>query len=253
MTDRRRSTVIVQLGRLVLAGGLAGALAGFLWGGVGGRIAMRIVFLTSNSPVDGLQSDDGFEIGRLSTETFFLVTATTFIGAFLGPIAALLRKAMRNRTAVAASAFAVASGALVGSVIVHSDGIDFRLLDPLPLTVGLFVLIPAAAGATGVMLVDWFMRPVGWITRIPGPLAVVLAVLGAIPIVFITESVVRNLMSLIVVATCGLLGWGIAAIASPDADGPRIGRAAHWAVWVLLISGTALGIVGLAQDIAALR
>ena len=72
-------------------GGVAGAVAGFVWGGVGGRIAMRIVFLTSNDSVRGLTSDDGFEIGRISGNTIFLLFFTTILGAIAGFLYGLLR------------------------------------------------------------------------------------------------------------------------------------------------------------------
>ena len=78
-------------GRTLLAGMIAGAIAGFLWGGIGGRIAMRIVFLTSNGSVAGLESDDGFTIGVFSSAAVFLVAATTVLGAGLGAMVAVLR------------------------------------------------------------------------------------------------------------------------------------------------------------------
>ena len=40
----------------------------------------------------------------------------------------------------------------------HTDGVDFRLLDPLWLTVGLFVLIPALWGATVVVVTERLLR-----------------------------------------------------------------------------------------------
>ena len=52
--------------RLVSATVIIGAAAGALIGGVGGRIAMRVLMLTSDDTVRGLQSDDDFEIGRFT-------------------------------------------------------------------------------------------------------------------------------------------------------------------------------------------
>ena len=57
-----------------IAGG-AEAVAGLVWGGIGGRIAMRVVFLSSNDGVRGLTSDDGFEIGTISSATMFLLVS----------------------------------------------------------------------------------------------------------------------------------------------------------------------------------
>jgi hypothetical protein len=41
---------------------------------------------------------------------------------------------------------------------VHTDGVDFRVLDPLWLTVGLFVLIPGLWGATVVLGTERLLR-----------------------------------------------------------------------------------------------
>jgi hypothetical protein len=54
----------------------AGALTGALIGGVGGRLAMLILRLTSDPSLHGLETDDGFTIGIVSTSTLFLVGLT---------------------------------------------------------------------------------------------------------------------------------------------------------------------------------
>jgi hypothetical protein len=41
---------------------------------------------------------------------------------------------------------------------VNPDGVDFRVLDPLWLTVGLFVLIPGLWGATVVVVTERLIR-----------------------------------------------------------------------------------------------
>ena len=57
--------------------------AGFLVGGVGGRLAMFILRLTSDDSVRGIESDDGFTIGQISAQSFFLIAATTLLGTLL--------------------------------------------------------------------------------------------------------------------------------------------------------------------------
>ena len=52
----------------------------------------------------------------------------------------------------------LATASFVGASIVHPDGVDFRLLDPLWLTVGLFVLIPGLWGATVVVVTERLLR-----------------------------------------------------------------------------------------------
>ena len=140
-------------------GSIAGAAAGFIWGGVGGRIAMRIVFLTSDDRVRGVISDDGFEIGRISAETIFLLIFATAIGVVMGAIFGGIRALVGVPTRVLAPAIGIAAAAGGGSLLVNADGIDFRILEPLWLTVGLFVFIPGAWGITVVYLSDWLLTP----------------------------------------------------------------------------------------------
>lgn len=146
---------VVSGGLLSLGvGALSGAVAGFLWGGIGGRVAMRILFLTSDPSVRGLTSDDGFTIGQISAASIFLIGAMTILGAMLGAGYGLVRMLLRNPTWLNATGVAVALGAGAGSVIVSPDGIDFRVLEPLWLAVGLFVALPAAWAFTVTVLTE---------------------------------------------------------------------------------------------------
>jgi len=138
----------------LVTGVVAGGLAGFVWGGVGGRIAMRVIFLTSDESVRGFTSDDGFEIGRMSFDSVFLVIALTFVGAFLGGGYGVLRMFLKGPLWAMCGAMAVMVGAAGGAVVVNSDGIDFRLLEPLWLAVIMFVALPALWGATVPLVTD---------------------------------------------------------------------------------------------------
>ena len=135
-------------------GSTAGSIAGFMWGGVGGRIAMRILTLTSDDRLRGAISDDGFEIGRISAGTVFLLVLSTILGGIAGAIYGAVRAVVSAPNRVLAPAVGIAAAAIGGSFIVHADGIDFRVLEPLWLTVGLFVLIPGLWGLTIVPLSD---------------------------------------------------------------------------------------------------
>lgn len=140
-------------------GALSGSIAGLVWGGIGGRIAMRIVFLTSDDRVRGVTSDDGFEIGVISPATVFLMIFTMILGTIAGVLYGLVRMVTAGPTWAVAIATAIATAAAGGAAIVHPDGVDFRLLEPLWLTVGLFVLISGAWGASVVLLCEWLLRP----------------------------------------------------------------------------------------------
>jgi hypothetical protein len=138
--------------------GAAGATAGLVWGGIGGRIAMRVVFLTSDERVRGLESDDGFEIGPISGATMFLLIVTTIVGGFAGFGVGIIRTVTSGPTWAVAIGTSLATATFVGAIIVNPDGVDFRILDPLWLTVGLFVLIPGLWGATVVVVTERLLR-----------------------------------------------------------------------------------------------
>ena len=136
----------------------AGALAGLVWGGIGGRIAMRVVFLTSNDHVRGLTSDDGFKIGTVSSAAMLLLVFTVILGGMAGFGVGIIRMVTSGPTWAVAIGVSVAAAAFAGAGIVHTDGVDFRLLEPLWLTVGLFVLIPGLWGATVVVATERLLR-----------------------------------------------------------------------------------------------
>ncbi|MGE4032393.1 MAG: hypothetical protein AB7I08_19420 [Thermoleophilia bacterium] len=138
---------------------LAGVIAGLAVGGIGGRVAMRVLVLTTDDRLDGITSDDGFAIDRFSVDTLNLVLACGLGGALAGGAYGLLRMALRGGRWVVAAGVAVAVGASAGAAIVNVDGIDFILLEPLWLTVALFVALPAAWGSSVVLLTEWLLRP----------------------------------------------------------------------------------------------
>lgn len=142
----------------VLLGTAAGAVAGFLVGGIGGRLAMLLLRLTSGDVMLGVTSDDGFEIGVVSAQTFNLVLAMTVLGSLNGLLYAVLRTAIPRRLRLP---LWVGFAALVGgSVFVHEDGIDFTLISPVLLAIALFVLLPGVAAALVVLLVErWDKQP----------------------------------------------------------------------------------------------
>lgn len=133
----------------------AGIPTGVLVAGAGSRLAMFILRLTSPESVRGVRSDDGFVIGRFSLGGTYNLLA---LGAVVGLIGAAAYRAVSpwligprwfRRCTVAA-----ASGVVVGSILVHADGIDFRLLEPRWLAVGLFVALPALFGVAISCSVD---------------------------------------------------------------------------------------------------
>jgi len=147
----------------VLRGTAAGAIAGFVVGGIGGRLAMLLLRLTSDDIVLGLTSDDGFEIGVISAQTFALLLLTTVLGAVNGLLYAVLRTAIPGRLRLP---LWTGVGALVGgSLFVHDEGVDFTLITPALLAIALFVLLPGVAAALVVLLVERWDREAAWRNR----------------------------------------------------------------------------------------
>jgi len=119
----RESSVI----RLVSATIVIGALAGAVIGGIGGRIAMRVLFVTTGDHVQGLTSDDGFEIGRFTVGG---TLALLFVTALIGVLAALCYLVAHPFVApigvAALPVMAVFYGIIGGALMVHRGGVDFR-------------------------------------------------------------------------------------------------------------------------------
>ncbi len=131
----------------VTLGAAAGGLGGALIGGIGGRVAMFILRLTSNDGVRGIESDDGFIIGRFSFfDTLQLIAVTTVFGAIVGLIVVAGRPFLPKRGMP--FAWAVAGAITGGAILIQQDGVDFTVLEPHWLAVAFFVVIPGlGAGA----------------------------------------------------------------------------------------------------------
>jgi hypothetical protein len=146
LAPRNRQAVLAALGAELAPSLGAAAIAAFFIAAVGGRLAMFVLRVTSGPEAIGLESDDGFVIGRFTSATFGFVFFLTLLPAFLlGATYALARLWFppRWRTVVFAAFFAIFGGAL----LVHADGVDFTVLSPRWLAVGMFIAIPAAFGA----------------------------------------------------------------------------------------------------------
>jgi len=156
-TDERRSVWPSRADWLVLldhfgAAALGGLAAGFLVGGIGGRLAMFILRVTSDDSVIGIQSDDDFTIGEISSDSVFLIAATTLVGTLLAFGYLLVRRWLPDgRRPLQAAVF---FGLIGGAAVIKPEGVDFSLLSPLWLAIALFVALPAAYGAFMAWIVE---------------------------------------------------------------------------------------------------
>jgi hypothetical protein len=202
-----RPTFTHMLRRAWLAGA-AGGFAGFLIGGVGGRLAMFILRLTSDDFVRGAESDDGFTIGRFSLATVFLLLITTALGSVAAVIYMSVRPALPARWRRAM--WATLCGAIGGATIVHSDGVDFNLLEPTALAIAMFVAIPAGGGWLMAYFIDrwqpWWAKnkrrtALASVAVVPVALAGVGIVPGVVIVAIAVVAVLAQVGALRIIAT----------------------------------------------------
>jgi hypothetical protein len=166
----------------VLVGAAAGAVVGAVVGGVGGRLAMLILRFTSSDSVIGIESDDGFEIGVVTTDTFQLIFGMAALGAVNGVLYAAVRETMPESLRL--PLWTTATGAAAGAMIVHEDGVDFTLLEPRVLSVLFFVALPTVAAALVVVLVERWSEELPWDNPAQVAALGLAALLGTLGLIF---------------------------------------------------------------------
>jgi hypothetical protein len=115
---------------------------------VGGLSRLAMALLASRNPqAEGRTSDDGFEMGRV---TFGGSANLVVLGLMVGVVGWLVYLVARPLLFGPAwfrwFCLSVPPGVVVASMVVHPEGVDFTVLGPLWLTVGLFVAVPAVYG-----------------------------------------------------------------------------------------------------------
>lgn len=111
---------------------------------------MFLLRLTSDDRVRGIESDDGFIIGRFDlTSTLSLLFVTTVLGSIVGLIVVAGRPFFPKRGMP--FAWGLAGAVTGGAILIQQDGVDFTALEPHLLAVALFVAIPAV----GAGLIAW--------------------------------------------------------------------------------------------------
>ena len=216
---------------------VAGVGTGVVVGGIGGRLAMLVLRLTSPDTVRGVESDDGFTIGRFTLSgTYSLM----MIGAVVGVVGAaayrLVRPWLLGPRWFRLTTLALGAGAVVGSMLVHADGIDFRLLTPTWLAIALFVLLPAVFAVTVAVAVERVEDPSSWTRH--GRMAFVLPVVlvAAFPLSIFPLAIAAGL----------LVAWSSAGAAGAAWRRYRVVGVTVRAAWLAI---AVLGLIALINDV----
>jgi hypothetical protein len=147
---------------------------------------MMLLRLTSPEEVRGVESDDGFTIGQVTLAgTYNLV----LLGATVGIIGAAayqwVRPWLLGPWWFRRLTTALGSAVVVGSMLLHADGIDFRVLKPTWLALGLFIALPALFGLAIGPAVDRVGRPGSWTTRGWKRWVLPIALVGVFPLTLV--------------------------------------------------------------------
>lgn len=216
-----------------------GAGLGLLVGGIGGRLAMRALFLTSHPSVRGVTSDDGFRIGQFSpAATLNLLVLGTVVGVIGAFVYLAVRPFLMGPRWLRITGCALAAGAVVGSMLVHTDGVDFQVLSPRWFAIALFVVQPALFAALAVPAVEWALRDDGWFQRAPAQVAL----LPLVVFVFPPLLVIIGVPVALVLAGRSLLAR------SPRAAAYAGHRATLWSVRAAWVAIALLGLVRLTRE-----
>lgn len=223
---------------------VAGLATGVVVVGVGSRVAMLVLRLTSPGRVRGVTTDDGFTIGRFTLAGSYNLS---MLAAGVGVIGAAtyqwLRRWLLGPNWFRGVTLALGAGAVVESMLIHPDGIDFAVLEPMWLAVTLFVALPAAFAVCVAAAVDRVEQLVGsgrlhprrrWLT----PLALI--------------AIFPPVMIVLAVATGVLLVW------VPVRSRPAVRRLVATSSFGIIIRAAwltfaVLGLIGLIHDISELR
>jgi hypothetical protein len=195
---------------------VAGGAAGVLVGGIGTRIAMRIAAMTARDGAQGLTTEAGATIGRITFEgTAFLVLAVGFGAALVGTAfyLATLPWLPRRRT-LRAIAFGCLELVVFGTVLLDPANPDFTILGrPLVdvLVLGSLVVLHGVALVILVepsgRLVSTVARGDRWRARLVAAgtfLAMALTALGAVALVARATGWAAPVTVLLVLCAAGL-------------------------------------------------
>jgi hypothetical protein len=195
---------------------VAGGAAGVLVGGIGTRIAMRIAAMTARDGAQGLTTEAGATIGRITFEgTAFLVVAVGIGAALVGTAFYLATLPwLPRRRALRATAFGCLELVVFGTVLLDPANPDFTILGRPLVDVLVLGSLVVLHGVALVMLVEPSGRLVSTVARgdrwrarlvVAGTfLAMALTALGAVALVARATGWAAPVTVLLVLCAAGL-------------------------------------------------
>ena len=145
---------------------VAGIVVGFLVAGVVNRLAMLLLRATSPDRVIGIQSDDDFRIGEVTLAgTYNLLVLGAAVGIIGVGAYRLVAPWLIGPMWFRRLTTGLGAGIVVGSMLIHTDGVDFTVLKPTWLAIGLFIVVPGLFGLVIGPVVDAVGRPESWTAR----------------------------------------------------------------------------------------
>lgn len=132
--------------RYVLSALVVAVATGVFCVGVLSRLAMSLL-ARQNPQAHGRISDDGFEMGVVTLDGSVNLAVVGVAVGIVGWLTYLVARPLLVGPAwFQWFSISVPPGVVAGSLVVHPTGVDFILLEPLWLAIGLFVAVPAAYG-----------------------------------------------------------------------------------------------------------
>ena len=194
---------------------LVGALSGALAVGVLGRLAMLLLAYL-NPLATGVTSDDGFEMGQFTLSGSLQLTASGLQFGVIGVFCYLaVRGLMVGPGWFRLLSISLGPAVVIGAILVHTDGVDFNLLEPVWLAAVLFIGVPGAYCALLHVLAVRVLRSE---RQLPRPL-LVLGLLPWIPLLPLTLILLGGFLALRALRR-GEAGRDFLARAWPGLDPP---------------------------------
>lgn len=139
----------------------AGALLGLLWVGLLGRLAMRLI-AARNPDAAGLTSDDGFVIGQVTFGgSLNFAVFGLLVGALGGAVYLALRDLRVGPSRFRLLSISLAPAVVVLAMVVHRDGVDFTVLEPMSLSLLLFLAVIWGFTTSLALLAERWLSPEG--------------------------------------------------------------------------------------------